>query len=183
MSNTNLLNPADYSDELKPCVKKPLTVHAAQLSEECEIKTLEGIMHGKAGDYLMRGIEGEFYICDRKIWEKTYEWGSSTDVTYEELIKQYISDEWELLELPPFTIEYHGDIDSTSINYTVRDSVSYMYGQGDTIYSALKSYWKSLTEFYELNERHCQTHTGNMVMLRVLQKYLRKIPKTPEGTE
>ena len=28
---------------------------------------------GKPGDYLMRGIEGELYICDGPIFEKTYD--------------------------------------------------------------------------------------------------------------
>lgn len=47
---------------------------------ECEIyndgfivKTMEGTMRGKIGDYLMRGINGELYVCDKEIFNKTYE--------------------------------------------------------------------------------------------------------------
>ncbi len=39
----------------------------------CEIKTLEGIMLAKAGDYIIRGVNGEIYPCKADIFEKTYE--------------------------------------------------------------------------------------------------------------
>lgn len=39
----------------------------------CEIKTLEGIMIAKTGDYIIRGVEGEIYPCKPDIFEKTYE--------------------------------------------------------------------------------------------------------------
>ena len=39
----------------------------------CEIKTLEGVMLAKAGDYIIRGINGEIYPCAADIFEKTYE--------------------------------------------------------------------------------------------------------------
>lgn len=39
----------------------------------CEIKTLEGTMIAKAGDYIIRGVNGEIYPCKPDIFEKTYE--------------------------------------------------------------------------------------------------------------
>lgn len=39
----------------------------------CEIKTLEGIMRGEVGDYIIKGIKGEIYPCKPDIFEKTYE--------------------------------------------------------------------------------------------------------------
>ncbi|EOW2622358.1 hypothetical protein ACOU99_002911 [Enterococcus hirae] len=39
----------------------------------CEIKTLEGIMVAKTGDYIIRGVEGEIYPCKPDIFEKTYD--------------------------------------------------------------------------------------------------------------
>ena len=39
----------------------------------CEIKTLEGTMVAKAGDYIIRGVNGEIYPCKCDIFEKTYE--------------------------------------------------------------------------------------------------------------
>jgi hypothetical protein len=37
------------------------------------IKTLEGEHIASLGDYIIRGIEGEFYPCKPAIFEKTYE--------------------------------------------------------------------------------------------------------------
>ncbi|MEK3933670.1 hypothetical protein MKY55_29200, partial [Bacillus sp. FSL R7-0642] len=39
----------------------------------CEIKTLEGVMIGKGGDYIIKGVNGEIYPCKADIFEKTYE--------------------------------------------------------------------------------------------------------------
>lgn len=39
----------------------------------CEIKTLEGTMVAKTGDYIIRGVNGEIYPCKPDIFEKTYE--------------------------------------------------------------------------------------------------------------
>lgn len=39
----------------------------------CEIKTLEGTMKAGAGDYIIKGIDGELYPCKPYIFEKTYE--------------------------------------------------------------------------------------------------------------
>lgn len=37
------------------------------------IKTLEGRMEAKKGDYIIRGISCEYYPCKEDIFEKTYE--------------------------------------------------------------------------------------------------------------
>jgi len=57
------------------CKKKPLVVHATQLNfpEGFKVTTLEGEMVGKPGDYLMFGVDGERYPCDKDIFEKTYD--------------------------------------------------------------------------------------------------------------
>ena len=39
----------------------------------CEIKTLEGTMTATEGDYIIKGVNGEFYPCKPDIFEKTYE--------------------------------------------------------------------------------------------------------------
>lgn len=39
----------------------------------CEINTLEGVMIGKGGDYIIKGINGEIYPCKPDIFDKTYE--------------------------------------------------------------------------------------------------------------
>lgn len=38
-----------------------------------KIETLEGDMVAKLGDYIIKGVNGEFYPCKRDIFEKTYE--------------------------------------------------------------------------------------------------------------
>ena len=48
----------DWDDEKNPCIK---------------IQTLEGIMVATLGDYIIRGVKGEFYPCKPDIFEKTYE--------------------------------------------------------------------------------------------------------------
>jgi hypothetical protein len=73
--------------------KKPVIVEAIQFTndnyKECEsfigeddydntlnypnIKTLEGIMRVSLGDFIIKGVNGEFYPCKPDIFEKTYE--------------------------------------------------------------------------------------------------------------
>lgn len=37
------------------------------------IRTLEGTMNANQGDYIIRGVKGEFYPCKPDIFKKTYE--------------------------------------------------------------------------------------------------------------
>jgi hypothetical protein len=38
-----------------------------------EIHTLEGVMRGEVGDWIIRGVKGEFYPCKDDIFQATYE--------------------------------------------------------------------------------------------------------------
>lgn len=38
-----------------------------------QVDTLEGRMTGSVGDFIIRGVNGEFYPCKPDIFEKTYE--------------------------------------------------------------------------------------------------------------
>lgn len=77
--------------------KKPITVEVEQFTQEnkdrcfnwvtCNkypdfdelgnpifaIQTLEGIMIATLGDYIIKGVRGEFYPCKPDIFEKTYD--------------------------------------------------------------------------------------------------------------
>lgn len=53
-------------------IKKPIPILAKQMDNAFSVDTLEGKMEGKSGDYLIIGIKGELYPCDRDIFEKTY---------------------------------------------------------------------------------------------------------------
>lgn len=48
----------DYKNPSKPVLK---------------IKTLEGVMSANIGDYIIKGVKGEFYPCKPDIFEMTYE--------------------------------------------------------------------------------------------------------------
>lgn len=37
-----------------------------------KIETLEGIMKASVGDYIIKGVNGEFYPCKPDIFERTY---------------------------------------------------------------------------------------------------------------
>ena len=76
--------------------KKPVTVEAMQITDAASvldieewmnsgdtgftttpptiwIRTKEGIMEGSTGDWVIKGVEGEFYPCKPAIFEKTYQ--------------------------------------------------------------------------------------------------------------
>jgi hypothetical protein len=80
--------------------KKPVVIDAVQFTEEnkfevaefmkdigefhihyqtendvyvCDIDTLEGTMRANEGDWIIRGIKGEFYPCKPDIFAATYE--------------------------------------------------------------------------------------------------------------
>lgn len=68
--------PFDESDWLvysNGYVKKPVKIRAVLLECPVLVKTLEGEMLGNTGDYLIEGIEGEFYPCKPEIFKKTYD--------------------------------------------------------------------------------------------------------------
>lgn len=65
---------------MQPCMKLPVVIHAKQIHESFRVDSMEGdYKKGKPGDYLMQGIQGELYICDREVFEKTYRWTEATE--------------------------------------------------------------------------------------------------------
>lgn len=61
------------SYQFQLAIKKPIPVKCIQIDEPFKVETMEGVLDAKAGDYLMIGIHGEMYPCDRKIFHETYE--------------------------------------------------------------------------------------------------------------
>lgn len=53
------------------------TVYGAAL----EITTLEGVMSADVGDWVIRGVQGEFYPCKPSIFDATYEPATTEDQT------------------------------------------------------------------------------------------------------
>jgi hypothetical protein len=52
--------------------KRPVAVEAVQMTDPFTVITMEGVMDGEAGHYLIRGVEGEYYPCDPDVFEQTY---------------------------------------------------------------------------------------------------------------
>lgn len=50
-----------------------LGLHAEQKGDSILIPTLEGVMEASLGDWIIQGVNGEFYPCKPDIFEKTYE--------------------------------------------------------------------------------------------------------------
>ena len=61
-----------FDGKFRKYVKKPVVVRAAQMQDDFRVTTLEGVMHGRKGDYLVIGIEGERYPVRKEIFERTY---------------------------------------------------------------------------------------------------------------
>ncbi len=53
------------------------TNHQAKIANRIDsplvISTLEGEMEAKEGDYIIKGVQGEFYPCKPDIFDATYE--------------------------------------------------------------------------------------------------------------
>ena len=47
-------------------------IRAVKINEPFEVITKEGLMKGKKGDWLAKGIMGENYIIDNQIFSQTY---------------------------------------------------------------------------------------------------------------
>ena len=53
--------------------KKPVIIEASQLTRKMTVETLEGVMTGNIGDWLITGIKGEQYFCKNDVFKMTYE--------------------------------------------------------------------------------------------------------------
>ena len=47
--------------------------HLSGEDNSLNIKTLEGVMRADKGDWIIKGVKGEFYPCKPDIFEQTYE--------------------------------------------------------------------------------------------------------------
>ena len=62
-------------EEIEAFVEKKLDTVYTELKEPLELKipTLEGDMKASKGDYIIKGVNGEFYPCKPDVFEKTYD--------------------------------------------------------------------------------------------------------------
>jgi hypothetical protein len=73
-------------------VKKPFPVRTVQMTEAFTVETKEGVMAGKAGDYVIEGVFGEMYPCDKTIFENTYRKVKLTDRAAAETKRMFLMD-------------------------------------------------------------------------------------------
>ena len=59
--------------QLQRAMKKPIPVYVCQMAESFQVETLEGIMTGKAGDWLMIDVNGKVYPCADDVFKKSYD--------------------------------------------------------------------------------------------------------------
>ena len=57
----------------KKARKKPIAIQVIQIQEPFEVETMEGLMKGQAGDWLVVGVNGEMYPIANDIFKKTYD--------------------------------------------------------------------------------------------------------------
>jgi uncharacterized protein len=62
-----------YDLPFKSFTKKNTPIGACRIDHDFEIMTMEGLMRAKAGDYLIRGVKGEYYACDAQVFDETYQ--------------------------------------------------------------------------------------------------------------
>lgn len=65
---------ADTIVEIQEFMQKNLEVSYEKPDNPViKIETLEGVMEASIGDFIIKGVKGEFYPCKPDIFEKTYE--------------------------------------------------------------------------------------------------------------
>ena len=63
----------DNLEELQKFCGKPGILETYNREGRLYVNTLEGKMIAQKGDYIIKGVEGEFYPCKEDIFKKTYE--------------------------------------------------------------------------------------------------------------
>ena len=69
-------NGVDDMDDVREWVGKNLDTERYRIGERIYsiiIPTLEGDMRANPGDYIIKGVKGEFYPCKSDVFEKTYD--------------------------------------------------------------------------------------------------------------
>jgi len=65
--------PDKFMDEVQDDICDFIGGNLTVVGDEIEITTLEGIMTASRGDWIIKGVKGEFYPCKPDIFEATYE--------------------------------------------------------------------------------------------------------------
>ncbi|MGB3077854.1 MAG: hypothetical protein WBB31_02155, partial [Saprospiraceae bacterium] len=63
---------SQYDLPFESYTKKDIPIGACRIDNDFEIMTMEGLMKAKKGDYLIKGVKGEYYACDADVFKETY---------------------------------------------------------------------------------------------------------------
>jgi len=130
--------------------------HPAAYSRELEIPTLEGVMKASPGDWIIKGVQGEYYPCKPDIFEATYDCISVDVATYGEPdapdrysilqaenaeLRAVVDAVEELVETPGECLQIHNKTDCINAGpFAVSSPLRYFgYHDGQTIGKALQS--------------------------------------------
>lgn len=67
------INDVDTLANISEFAKETVRVDCSVDPVVLKIETLEGTMTANVGDWIIKGVNGEFYPCKPDIFEKTYE--------------------------------------------------------------------------------------------------------------
>jgi len=104
-----------------------------------QIRTLEGVMTGDIGDYIIKGVNGEFYPCKPYIFHKTY------SVAGEPTALDLIAQEREKQISKGYTVEH----DAKYVGETYIHFDQLAFGLMNRVYAPDgwdKKYWEELTK-------------------------------------
>ena len=73
VSRENVQDVADWCGGLLDDFQMPIGPYYVLPCKAVSIPTLEGVMRAEPGDYVIRGVHGEFYPCKPDIFAETYE--------------------------------------------------------------------------------------------------------------
>ena len=68
-----IIEAVQYNGENIAEISEFVTNRGMSFDGELKIETLEGTMIASIGDYIIKGVKGEFYPCKPDIFEQTYE--------------------------------------------------------------------------------------------------------------
>lgn len=71
LTNDSYIDIAEWLQGAVTIITSPLGV------KDFYINTLEGEMHANLGDFIIKGVQGEFYPCKEDIFYQTYETASN----------------------------------------------------------------------------------------------------------
>ena len=100
IENNKEVKHSTHPEEVQTYRKIPVEIQAIQLTEDnwdeveefcegyaynfdktgCAVTTLEGLMRASCGDFIIKGVNGEFYPCKPDIFKKTYEYVENSKI-------------------------------------------------------------------------------------------------------